>query len=126
MNGRHATASQPSIQLDSALSTFLAAALVCVLCYLAARLGSVFVRRPQMVWPVWPGCALLVAVLSLTRRTSWPALIAAGLAGFVLYDVPAGLTIRSTGLLILGDTVEVLVATLGLSYEVHSVPRLDT
>lgn len=125
MNGRHATAPQPLLKLDSAFSTFLAASIVGLLCYGAARLGGAFMLRPQNVWPLWPGNALLVAVLSLTRRKAWPFLITAGLAGFLLYDLPAGLTIRATSLLILGDTVEVLVATLGLSYAVGPVARLN-
>ena len=126
MNGRRASASPPLIQLDSAFSRVTAALIVCLLCYLAARLGDALMLRPQMVWPLWPGCALLVAVLALTGRKSWPVLIAAGLFGFLLYDLPAGLSLRSSGLLNLGDTVEVLVATLGLNYHVGPVPRLDS
>jgi hypothetical protein len=36
--------------------------------YLAARLGGALVLRPEMIWPLWPGCAFLVAVLLLTGR----------------------------------------------------------
>ena len=82
--------------------------------------------RPQMVWPLWPGCAFLVAVLLLTPRRIWPILIAAGFAGFVLYDLQAGLTLRSTAWLILSDTIEVLIAALGVSYSVEGVPRLNS
>jgi PAS domain S-box-containing protein len=84
------------------------------------------VLRPQMVWPLWPGCAFLVAVLLLTPRRIWPLLIAAGFAGFVLYDLQAGLTLRSTAWLILSDTIEVLIAALGVSYSFEGVPRLNS
>ena len=53
-------------------------------------------------------------------------LIAAGLAGFVLYDLQAGLTLRSTALLILADTVEILIASLGVSYFCAGLPRLNS
>jgi PAS domain S-box-containing protein len=84
------------------------------------------VLRPEMVWPLWPGCAFLVAVLLLTPRKIWPILIAAGFAGFVLYDLQAGLTLRSTAWLILSDTIEVLIAALGVSYSFEGVPRLNS
>jgi len=99
---------------------------VALLSFLTARLGGALVLRPQMLWPLWPGCAFLVAVLLLVPRRIWPILIAAGLAGFVLYDLQAGLALRSIALLILGDTVEVLVAVLGLSYAFDGPPRLNS
>jgi PAS domain S-box-containing protein len=79
-----------------------------------------------MVWPLWPGCALLVAVLLLLPRGIWPILIAAGLAGFVLYDLQTGLTLRSTTLLILADAVEILIASLGVSYFCGGLPPLNS
>ncbi len=97
-----------------------------LLSFLAAKLGGALVLRPQMLWPLWPGCAFLVAVLLLVPRRIWPILIAAGLAGFVLYDLQAGLTPRSIALLILADTVEVLIATLGVSYAFDGLPRLNS
>lgn len=96
--------------------------LVVTLSYLAALLGGSLVLRPQMVWPLWPGCALLVAVLLLTPRKLWPVLIVAGLAGFLLYDLRSGLSIRSIALLLVGDTVEVLIAALG----VRGLRRVDS
>jgi len=100
--------------------------LVATLCYLAARLSGVLVLRPPMIWPLWPGCALLVAFLLLVPRKIWPILIPAGLAGFVLYDLQIGLTIGSITVLILADTIEVLVAALGVSYAFDGVPRLNS
>ena len=111
---------------NSWVHTVVLACLVAFLSYLAAELGGVLVLRPQMVWPLWPGCALLVAVLLLLPRGIWPILIAAGLAGFVLYDLQAGLTLRSTALLTLADTVEILIASLGVSYFCAGLPRLNS
>jgi PAS domain S-box-containing protein len=112
--------------LNSPLRTAILVCLVALLCYLAAKVGDAMVLRPQMVWPLWPGCALLVAVLLLAPRKIWPLLIAAGLVGFVLYNLPAGLPLRSTAWLILADTIEILIAALGVSYAFAGVPRLNT
>jgi signal transduction histidine kinase len=91
---------------------------VFLLCYLTAELGGVLVMHvPQSTWLLWPGCAVLTAVLLLVRRRFWPILIPAGLAGFVLYDLRAGLAPGSIVWLILVDTAEILTAALG----VHSV-----
>jgi PAS domain S-box-containing protein len=111
---------------NSPVHTVVLACLAAFLSYLAAELGGALVLRPQMVWPLWPGCALLVAVLLLLPRGIWPILIAAGLAGFVLYDLQAGLTLRSIALLILADTVEILIASLGVSYFCAGLPRLNS
>jgi PAS domain S-box-containing protein len=111
---------------NSRFRTVALACFVAVLSYLAAELGGALVLRPQMVWPLWPGCALLVAVLLLMPRRLWPVLIPAGFAGFVLYDLQAGLPLRSTALLILADTVEVLIATLGVYYFLGAPPRLNS
>jgi PAS domain S-box-containing protein len=111
---------------DSPFYTVILVCLVAFLSYLTAKLGGALVLRPEMLWPVWPGCAFLVAVLLLMPRRIWPILIAAGLGGFVVYDLQAGLTLRPTVLLILADTVEVLIATLGVSYSFDGLPRLNS
>jgi len=103
--------------------------LVCVtaiLSYLAARLGGVLVLRPEMIWPLWPGCAFLVAVLLLTPRKIWMALLVAGLAGFALYDVQEHLPIRATGSLLAGDSIEILIAALGVNYVFRGAPHLNS
>jgi integral membrane sensor domain MASE1 len=82
--------------------------------------------RPQMIWPLWPGCAFLVAVLLVTPRKLWPALLAAGLAGFAVYDVQDGLPSRAIGLLLLADSIEILVAALGVTYVFGGGPRLNS
>ena len=100
--------------------------LVATLSYLAARLGGALILRPQMVSPLWLGNVLLASVLVLVRRRIWPVLLAAGLAGFFLFDLQAGGPIRSIVWLILSNAVEILTAALCLSYSFDGVPRLNS
>jgi PAS domain S-box-containing protein len=111
---------------DSPFRIVVLACLVAFLSFLAAKAGGSLVLRPEMLWPIWPGCAILVAVLLLVPRRVWPILIPAGLAGFVLYDLQAGVPLRSIAFLILSDTVEVLIAALGVSYAFDGPPRLNS
>lgn len=101
--------------------------LTLVLCYLAAKLGgTLIINGPQPLWPLWPGCAVLVSILLVSRRKTWPVLIPAGLAGFVLYDLRAGVSIGSTAILQLADIAEILVVVWGVHYLLQGVPRLDS
>jgi signal transduction histidine kinase len=125
-------AARPSIllgrrirNLDSPFYVLIAMCIVGTLSYLTIALGTL-VLRPQMIWAFWPGCAFLVAVLLLTPRKIWLPLLAAGLSGFVLYDVQAGLSIRTTSQFILADTIEILVAALGVSYLFGGAPTLNS
>ena len=111
---------------DSPFNTVVMACLVGVLSYLSARLGGALTLRPQTLCPLWPACALLVAVLLLVPRRIWPVLIPAAFAAFVVYDLQTGLLVGSTIWLILADTVEVLIAALGVSYSFDGVPRLTS
>ena len=88
--------------------------------------GTLIITGSQTLSPLWPGCALLVAVLLLLPRKIWPILIPAGLAGFVVYDVQAGVSIRSIAWLLLADTLEVLVTVWGVTYALNGVPRLNS
>ena len=106
--------------------TMMWVSLVAVLSYLAAKLGGTVVIRPQVEWSLWLGNVLLVSILLLVPRKIWPILMAASFATFAIYDLQTGLTIRSTGLLILADLVEVLTAAWGLSYAFGGVPQLDS
>jgi PAS domain S-box-containing protein len=112
--------------LNSPAHTMILVCFMATLSYLAASLGGALIIYPQTVWPLWPGCALLVSVVLLFPRRLWPILIPAGFAGFVLYDLQAGVPIRSTAWLILADTVEVLTAALCLNYFFDGVPRLNS
>ena len=118
---------QSPVNWTNVLGATIAICAVFACSYLAARLGGLLALRPQMIWPLWPGCAFLVAVLLLTpRRNIWPAFLASGLAGFAIFDIQAGLNIRSIGLFLLADEVEILIAALGVSFVFGGVPHLNS
>ncbi|HTP69078.1 MAG TPA: MASE1 domain-containing protein [Dongiaceae bacterium] len=101
--------------------------LTVAVCYLAARLGGILIiNTPQKLWPLWPGCAVLVAIVLISPRKSWPILIPAGLAGFVLYDFPAGVPLHLVSILLLADIVEVSLAVWGIDYLLNGAVRLDS
>src|SRR5215469_16279420 len=114
------------IRIDS---PFRIAAVICftaIFSYLSAKLAGFLVIRPEMIWPLWPGCAFVLAILLLTPRKIWPAILLAGLAGFAGYDMQEKLPIRATVLLLGGDSIEILVAALGVSYVFGGAPRLNS
>jgi len=82
-------------------------------------------RNLQTAWPLWPGCAILVAILMLVRARIWPALILVSFAGFVLFDLHVGVPVASIAWFIPADTIEVLTAAIGLRYCFDGVPRLN-
>jgi signal transduction histidine kinase len=100
--------------------------LVAIVSYLSSRLGGALAVHPPIAWPLWPGCAILVGVLLLVPRKIWPILILAAFSGFVLYDLQAGVPVRSIIGLILADTIEVLTAALGISCSFNGLPRLNS
>jgi len=126
MRAEHIRSDRSLIHLDSPFATLGLIVLVASLSYLAAGLAGILVLRPEMVWPLWPGCAFVVAVLLLVPRRIWPILTAAGLAGFALYDLQVGLSLRTTAFLLLADTVEILITALGVSYSFGGVPQLNS
>jgi len=114
-------------KLNSTSYTAILAGIAAALCYLSAKLGgSLIINIPQTIWPLWPGCAVLVAILLLSPRKIWPALLPAGLTGFVLYDLQAGVSVHSIAWLILADTLEILIAAWGVSYALNGPPRLNS
>src|ERR1700751_2671454 len=109
------------------LQATVAVCTVFFLSYFVAMLGGVLVLRPQMVWPLWPGCAFLVAVLLQTeQKLIWPALLMAGLAGVAVYDFGVGLPLRTPLFFLLADAVEILVAAFGVSLAFGGKPRLNS
>ena len=121
----------PSHQSHGSATFFIRSAIavagVFVCSYVAARLSDLLVLRPQMVWPLWPGCAFLVSILLLTRnKILWPALLLSGLAGFALYDAQIGLNARSTVLFLLADAVEILIAASGMRLALSGIARLNS
>ena len=99
---------------------------VVALCYLVPKLTGALISNPKTVWPLWPGCAILVAGLLMVRFRTWVVLIPAGLAGFVLYDLQAGVPITSIAWFVPADAIQVLIAALGLRYCFDGVPQLNS
>ncbi len=106
--------------------TWIVVCVVIALCYLVPKLTGVLISNPKTVWPLWPGCAILVAGLLLVPLRIWPLLIPAALAGFVLYDLQAGVPITSIAWFIPADAVQVLSAALGLRFCFDGVPQLNS
>ena len=115
--------SQP--HLDSR-STLLVVCATTALSYLVPKLVGLLVSNPKTVWPLWPGCAILVTGLLLVRVSLWPLLIPASFVGFTLADLQAGVPLSSIAWFIPGNTVEVLVSAIGLRFCFEGLPRLDS
>lgn len=96
------------------------------LSYIAPKLVGMLVSNPQTVWPLWPGCAILVTGLLLVRASVWPLLIVLSFGGFALADLQAGVPRSSIASFIPGNTVEVLISAIGLRYCFDGVPRLNS
>jgi PAS domain S-box-containing protein len=110
----------------SPLQTVILVCLVATLSYFAPKLEGALLLHPRTVWPLWPGCALLVPALLLVRQRMWLILIPVAFAAFVLYDLQAGVPLRSIAWFIPADAVQVLIATLCLNYFFDEVPRLNS
>ena len=96
------------------------------LSYLVPKLVGIWTSNPQTVWPLWPGCAILVTGLLFVRASVWPLLIPASFVGFALADLQAGVPLSSIVWFIPGNTVEVLISALGLRYCFDGVPKLNS
>ena len=125
MRGAPKDASSTKTNLNTRRATIVLVCLVATLSYLAPRLQATLMRNPQTAWPLWPGCAILVAILMLVRTRIWPALILVSFAGFVLVDLHLGVPVASIAWFIPADTIEVLTAAIGLRYWFGHVPRLN-
>jgi len=110
----------------SPLQTVMYVCLVAALSYLAPKLEWSLILHPRTIWPLWPGCALLVPVLLLVPRRLWSILIPVALASFALYDLEAGVSLRSIAWFIPADTVQVLIAALCLTYFFDETPELNS
>ncbi len=111
---------------NSASHTVILVCLVATLSYLAPKLAGALLLQPGTVWPLWPGCALLISVLLLVPQRIWPMVIPAAFAAFVFYDLQAGVPIGSIAWFIAADTVQVLTAAFCLRYFFDGVPRLNS
>jgi hypothetical protein len=115
--------SQP--RLNSRL-TLLVVCVTTALSYLIPKVVGMLVSNPKTVWPLWPGCAILVTGLLLVRVSLWPLLMPASFVGFALADLQAGVPLSSIAWFIPGNTVEVLVSAIGLRFCFEGVPRLNS
>ena len=116
-------------RISNGSSPLSVAALVCLvvaLSYLVPKLEGAMIQNPRTVWPFWPGSAILVSVLLLVPGRIWPILIPAAFATFALYDLEAGVPIKSIAWFIPANTVQVLTSALCLRYFFHDVPRLNS
>ena len=100
--------------------------LTIALCYLVPTLARLSTPDPATFWPVWPGCAILVAGLLLVPLRIWPVLMIGSYGAFALVDVQAGESVRAIGWFVPANTIEVLIAALGLRYFSGVMPRLNS
>jgi PAS domain S-box-containing protein len=107
-------------------STWLVVGVTAALSYFVPELVGTLISNPRTVWPLWPGCAILVTGLLLVRASVWPLLIAASFAGFALADLQAGVPLSSIVRFIPGNTLEVLISAVGLRYYFDGVPKLNS
>ena len=107
-------------------STLLVVCITIALSYLVPTLVGTLISNPQTVWPLWPGCAILVTGLLLVRVSTWPVVIPAAFVGFAVADLHAGVPLSSIAWFIPGNTVEVLISAVGLRYCFNGVPRLNS
>ncbi|HEY3618675.1 MAG TPA: MASE1 domain-containing protein [Candidatus Sulfotelmatobacter sp.] len=107
-------------------STLLVVCVTIALSYLVPTLLGKLISNPKTVWPLWPGCAILVTGLLLVRVKVWPVVIPASFVAFALADQQAGVPLSSIARFIPGNTVEVLISAIGLRYCFDGVPRLNS
>lgn len=105
--------------------TLLLSAAVALLSYFAPSIEGELMLHPQTSWSLWPGCALLVSVLLFVPRRTWWVLIPVAFAAFALYDLHSGVPLRSIAWFIPADTVEILIAAVGLTSIFGGPPRLN-
>jgi len=107
-------------------STLLVVCVTIASSYLVPTLVGMLVSNPKTVWPLWPGCAILVTGLLLVRVSVWPVMIAVSFLGFALADMRAGVPLSSIAWFIPGNAVEVLISAIGLRYCFDGVPKLNS
>jgi PAS domain S-box-containing protein len=89
-------------------------------------LEEALIQNPQMIWPLWPGSAVLVSILLVVPGRVWPILIPAAFATFAVYDLGVGVPLRSIAWFVPANTVQVLTSALCLRYFFDGVPRLNS
>jgi len=113
-------------RLPSPLGTAILAIFIVTVSYLSGWLAENLILSRQVISPIYTGNAVLVAVLLLVSRRTWPLLIVADILGAALHGLQVGLTPRMLVLIITGATIENVIAALGLQCCFNGVPRLNT
>jgi PAS domain S-box-containing protein len=126
METHHKNSSWNPGSLDSRFRICLLACLLAILSYLAAKIGGTIEILPQADWPLWPANVIVVSILLLVPRRTWPVLMAAAFGAFVLFNLQSGVPIQSIFWLTLSDAVEILTAAWGLNYFFKGVPELSS
>src|SRR3954463_4642123 len=119
----HISQSQPYSEFRS---TLLVVCVTTALSYLVPHLIGMLISNPKTVWPLWPGCAILVTGVLLVPVKIWPFLIPACFVGFSVADLQAGVPLSSIVQFIPGNTVEVLISAIGLRYCFNGAPKLNS
>ena len=112
--------------LDSPLRTVILSCLVAVMCYQADGLASALGIPPDHTASFWSATPFLVAVMLLTPRKIWPALLVAGLAAIGFHDFRSGVPIGFALWDSVGNAAEVLVAAVGIGLVFKGPPELSS
>src|SRR5271168_1791277 len=113
-------------ELDSPLLTVVLSCLVFAVCYLADGLASVLGIPPDNTASFWSATPFLVAVMLLTSRRIWPALLVAGLGAIAFHDFQSGVPIGFALWDSVGNAAEVLVATFGIGLAFKGATELSS
>ena len=111
--------------LGSPISTVILACLVAAGCWQLDKLAYVLGIPPDNIASFWPATSFLVAVLLLVPRRIWPVLIAAGLGAMAVADLVNGVPMRFEIWITLGNLVEAVIATWGISRLLKGPPHLS-
>src|ERR1043166_6922220 len=77
--------------------------------FVAARLGYAF-KIPGGSVTLWPPAGVMLALLLLSKRRDWPALLAGALVGSFLSDRMTGFSVALAIVAALANAAETLVA----------------
>jgi PAS domain S-box-containing protein len=112
--------------LVSPLRTTILSCLVAAVCYHADGLASALGIPPDHIASFWSATPFLVAVMLLTPRKIWPALVVAGLGAIAFHDFQGGVPIAFAIWDSVGNAAEVLVATFGVALVFKGAPELGS
>ena len=116
----------PPLNFASLLPTLILVFIVAILCYGTAELAHALGIPPQGFSSFWSSTPLLAGLLLLSPRRIWWALLGVGLGAMALADLRNGVPIRFEIWFSLGNLVEMLVVTLGVSSLSKGLPDLST